>query len=216
MVSSRTDFNESWLAEMPSGLGTMGDGIFSSIVYAIKDLTSHGKIPSDLGNGFKKIWLTQIAYYWHESGGEIDIGVELQIKSQSLVVSGVGRSANSTVHASDLYNVVLNDNAKSVKLMSDEQLSAQGYDLWKRLLGLGHKITVYDNENPGSTMQTLHTVADMEQFYQFASGKHRRWQYVLSESNEKLAETRSYFNTRRMRELCGMALDDHNGEINGN
>lgn len=205
MTSSREDFNESWLNEMPSGIGKMGHGIFDALVYSIRDLESHGKEPNIMSEGFRKIFSEQIAYYWHEDQHGIDIAVELTIKPQALIVSGLGRRAvGSSVHATDLYNAILKDNHKSIKLMSDEQLSDAGLLVWKRLLNMGHKITVYDNNDPGSTMQTLKSESEMEQFYQKASKEHRRWQYVLSESGEKLAETRNYFNTYRMRQLAGL------------
>lgn len=213
MTTSRTDFNESWLAEMPMGTGKMGNNFYNNVVSSIRDFITHGVEPSDLGNGFKKIQGQQVAYYWHEHNGTITIAAEFSVKPQALIVNGVAKnpSTNTTVHATELYDLVLKDNHKSIKLMSDDKLSDDGYKLWKRLLQMGHAISVYDNHNPGQTLQTLKSVEDMEQFFKVNDSSARRWQYVLSEQGVKLGETRSFFNTRRMRELCGMGLTDYNG-----
>jgi hypothetical protein len=41
----------------------------------------------------------------------------------------------------------------------------------------------------------------MDRYFGNDDTNFRQYQYVLSEAGEVLAETRSYFNTRRMREL---------------
>jgi hypothetical protein len=209
MTTSRTDFNETWLSESPMGVHKMGDRFFNTIVDNIQDYINAGVTPENLSNEFKKIQGHQVAYYWHENNNTITMASEFTIKPQALVVNGVARNPNvkSSVSAVDLYDVVLSDNHKSIKLMSDTILS-DGYNLWKRLLQSGHTITVYDQVNPGQSMISIKTVDDMNDFFKHGDKDYRRWQYVLSESNIKLAETRSYFNTRRMRELSGLGTDD--------
>lgn len=213
MTTSRTDFNESWLAEMPLGTGKMGNNCYNTVVSSIRDFITHRVDVSDLGNGFKKIQGQHVAYYWHEHNGTITIATEFSVKPQALIVNVIAKnpSTNNTVHTTELYDLVLKDNHKSIKLMSDDRLSDDGYKLWKRLLQMGHAISVYDNHTPGQTLQTLKSVEDMEQFFKVNDSSARRWQYVLSEQGVKLGETRSFFNTRRMRELCGMGLTDYNG-----
>jgi len=204
-MTSRQDFNETWLAEMPSGIGKMSNDFFGTIQHSIYEYISHGGEPVTMANGYKKIFGNQVAYYWHENDeGTMDMAAELSARPQALTVNGVGRSpAGSAVHASDLYTVILKYNHKSIQLMSDEQLSDQGLNLWKRLLNLGNTISVYDRDNPTNLVK-LNNEREMEQFFQQNSKEHRRWQYVLSEAGIKLAETNAYFNTRRMRQLSGL------------
>jgi hypothetical protein len=210
MTTSRTDFNETWLVETPMGVHKMGDRFFNTIADNIQDYINAGITPEDISNGFKKIQGQQVAYYWHEDNNTITMASEFTIKPQALVVNGVAKNPNvkSSVSAVDLYDVVLSDNHKSIKLMSDSTLSDDGYNLWKRLLRSGHTISVYNQINPGQSLVSLKTIDDMDNFFKHGDKDYRRWQYVLSESNIKLAETRSYFNTRRMRELSGMGTED--------
>lgn len=204
--TSRSDFNESWLIEMPMDIGKIGSGIYDTLKYSLNDFLSSGGQTEDLENGFKKAHDQQIVYYWHEAGEVIDIIMELSVLPQVLVVNGIGkRPLGCSIYASDLYEIVLKDSCKSIR--SDSKLSDDGYMLWRRLLVNGHKISVYDLDNP-SELQTVNTIDELAQFYKTADPKYTRWQYVLSESGPMLAETRSYFNTRRMRELSGLGTED--------
>lgn len=204
--TSREDFDESWLTEMPMGVGEVGNEFFYTLLSTIREFMDAGLPIVDLGNGYKRMAGETIAFYWYEENNTIIIAIELSIKKQSLVVNRVGRNPDTQrkIHASDLYDVVLKDNYKALRLMSDDQLSDNGYKLWKRLLSQGKHITVYDSHNPGSTMQTLNSIADMDEFFKHHAQDFKRWQYVLSDGGVKLAETRSYFNTRRYRELSGL------------
>ena len=207
-MTSRTDFSQTWLVEMPSGTGKLtGPGMFTSLQHSISDYVSHGMAPSILTNGFKKIIGQQVAFYWHEANGEIDLAVELSIAPQALIVNGVATSPHgSTVHASDLYGLIINDSNKPLKLMSDEQLSDDGLKLWKRLLQLGHTVSVYDSRNP-TDLQKLYSPDDLDKFIQFHSAEHRRYQYVLSEAGAQSAEVKSCFNTYRMRKIAGLTTE---------
>jgi hypothetical protein len=202
MTTSRTDFNETWLTEMPMGIGSFH--IYDMVEYNIKDRIRSGSKVIDLGNNLKKIDGKQTKYYWYESNGRIDLGVELSVRPQGLVVNALGKNPKLKGHApyaSDLYDSILKDNNRSIKLLSDTQISDDAYELWKRLFKLGHTITIYDSERPGQTMQTFDSVDEMRKFFAYDNTLYKRYQYVLSESGEMLAETRSYFNTRRLREL---------------
>jgi hypothetical protein len=206
-MTSRTDFIETWLAEMPQGLGSFPT--FDQIEYAIKDRIKSGSKVIDVSQNTKKIAGQQIIYYWIEIKGEIAIGVELQIRPQGLVVSVVGKNpkyVGKSPYASDLYNFILTDSEQSIRLISDDSLSDEGYAIWKRLFQQGHKISMYDRSSPGKTFITLYSIEDMNKYFGMNNTDFRRYQYVLSKSGEVLAETRSYFNTRRMRELIPRLL----------
>lgn len=202
-ITGRADFIDTWLTEMPEGLGSFPT--FDQLEYTIKDRIKSGSPVIDVTHDTKKIVGKQVLFYWIESSnGEIILGSELQIKPQGLVVSVTGKNPKyqgKSPYASDLYNLILKDSGKSIRLISDVSLSDEGYEIWKRLFQQGHKISVYDSTNPGKSFTTLDSIQDMDQYFAKDDTDFRRYQYVLSWAGEVLAETRSYFNTRRMREL---------------
>jgi hypothetical protein len=108
--------------------------------------------------------------------------------------------------ATDLYDAVLADrkniagSVNSIRLMSDRQLSDDGIKIWQRLLAQGHKISVYNNKEPGQSFIEITSEEELLQYFQDDNINFQQWQYVISES-ASYAETRSFFNTRRMREL---------------
>lgn len=203
MPTCRTDFNETWLTEMPMGLGSFET--YDALVYNIKDLLDNGVAPKDLGNGVKKIELLPTVFYWYENKNTIILGVGLVKKQQGLVVQLTGKNPKyrgKPPYASDLYQFILRDNkTKSIRLLSDESLSDEGKQIWDRLFSMGLNVSVYDRESPGKSFKTFKTKKEMDNYFELDNTDFKRYQYVLSESREMLAETRSYFNTRRMREL---------------
>lgn len=209
LSTSRTDFNETWLTEMPSGVGSFET--YDMLNYSIQDLISNGHTPTNISDTLRKIDLPSSVYYWHEKGGEILIGVELDKRPQGLVVNLTGKLPTlkgRPLYASDLYNTILNTAHSSIRILSDKQLSDEGYSMWQRMLAHGHKVSVYDRQSPGKTFQTFKTAADMEQFFAHDDTNFERYQFILSEAGQQLGETRSYFNTRRHRELAGLSVND--------
>jgi hypothetical protein len=202
--SSRSDFVESWLVEMPQGIGSFQ--LYDMIEYNIKDRIKSGSPVVVLGNGLNKIAGQQVQYYWYEKNGVILLGAELGVTPQGLVVSGLGKNPKSRgfPYASDLYDAILKDSNRAIKLISDVDMSDEAFKVWSRLLTMGHKISVYDGKSPGQTFKTIDSVDELASYFKDDNTDYRRYQYVLSESGEMLAETRSYFNTRRMRELSGL------------
>jgi len=204
---SRNDFNETWLSEAPmrSNIG----GTYSAIVYDIKDHIQYNATPISIGNHLFKIVETQTIIYWYEINGEIVLGTELDIKPQGLAVSITGKNpkfTNFPPYASDLYDAILTDNHRSIRLFSDNQLTDEGLKLWKRLIMKGHHITLYDPKHPGQKFKTLSTPEELDMFFSDDDSQYYT-QFVLSETSQ-LAETRGFFNTRRYRELAGLRLDD--------
>ena len=210
MTTSRTDFIQTWLTEMPEGLGKFET--FDQLEYNIADLKKNQLPITELGNNLKKIDLNQTAYYWYESNGVVLLGVELEKKQQGWIVRLTGKNPinrGRAPYASDLYNAVLKDSKHySIRLISDTQLSDEGYAIWKRLFDQGHKVSVYKRNDPGKSFQTFKSIEEFDQYFQHDNTDFRQYQYVLSESGEMLAETRSFFNTRRYRELAGLILED--------
>ena len=205
---SRLDFVTTWLFESPEGIGNFE--LADTVEYAIKDRIKNGIIPTELGNGLRKIEGQQTVMYWFEKDNKILLAAEFSIKPQALIVNMIGKfNKGQPPYASDLYNAVLQDrksiagSVNSIRVMSDTTLSNDGLEIWKRLLQQGHKISVYDANHPGQTFKQLETVDELITFFKDDNRSYRRWQYVLSEAGPPYAETRSFFNTRRMRELTG-------------
>jgi len=187
---------------MPSGLGSFDT--VDKLKYSIKDRLAHDSKPVDVAPGVKKIVGQETMYYWVEVNGEIALGMEMLIRPQGLVVTLSGKDSKfrgRKPYASDLYTLVLKDNQKSLRLISDQSLSDEGYGIWKRLFNAGHKISVYDREAPGKNFTTLTSIEDMNQYFADDDTDFKRYQFVLSESGEMLAETRTHFHIRRHREL---------------
>lgn len=201
-LTGRTDFVETWLLEMPEGLGKFST--FDQIEYILKDRIRHGGLPVNVTDTVKKIVSTRMIYYWVEINNEIALGVELLIKPQGLIVTLVGKNPKFVglrPFASEMYDIILKDNRQSLRLVSDVSLSDEGYAIWKRLLQQGHKISVYDASQPGKSFVTLNSIDDMQAYFKYDDTNFRKYQFVLSESGEMIAETRGFFSTRRFREL---------------
>lgn len=205
MSTSREDFVETWLTEMP--VGSTPIGTFDPIKYNIEDLISNGAKVLNSKSGAKKIDLNQTAYYWFENNSEIQIAVELEKRPQGLVVRSVGKNpkySGKKPNAVDLYNAVLNDSDRAIRLMSDEVLTDAGKKIWDKLLASGHTISVYDSSAPGSSFVTIKTPAELDQYYDKSKHDFKKYQYVLAESGPIMLDLRSLFLGRRLRELCNI------------
>jgi hypothetical protein len=207
MRTDRTDFNESWLMEMPENIGTFE--LYDMINYNIKDVERF--YPSiDLGSNYKKIDTPETSYYWYEKDNEIILGAELLKKPQALIVKAVGKKKNyrkTPPYASDLYDVILHNSERGVLLLSDTELSNEGYSIWKKLFSLGHKISIYDKNLPGKTFQTFNSLEEMDNYFSSDNRNYQRYQYILSE-DKFLGELKNNFNNRRFRELINLPLVD--------
>ena len=208
--TSRNDFNNTWLFEMPSGIGSFE--IFDAFIYTLKDLISTNIPITKLDNNLNKIELPSSVYYWYEQNNEIILGSELHKKPQGLVVSVTAKNPKyrgKPPFASNLYKTILKDNSNlNIRILSDTQLSDEGYSIWKSLFKDGVKISVYDRENPGKSFKTFDNIEDMEQYFEDDNTDFKRYQYIMSENITQIAECKSFFNTRRYRELAGLDLED--------
>jgi hypothetical protein len=114
-------------------------------------------VPADLGNGIKKIDLSQTMVYWYEDkNGTILLGVELDKtnhKGLLFILTGKNpRYRGKSPYASELYQFILRDNkTKSIRLLSDELLSDEGKQIWDRLFSMGLNVSVYDRESSGKS-----------------------------------------------------------------
>ena len=205
--TSRTDFNQTWLTEMPEGLGDIE--LWDMMLYNIQDQIRHGAQIIAVNANLKKITGSQPVYYWWEVAGEIVLAAEFSVRPQAYTVNAVAKSPQwrrKPPYMTDLYQAVLADTGQSIRLFSDSQLSNGGMAVWRKLLAAGCKISVYDRHNPGGSFVTISDADQLEQYFQDDDTDYRRYQYVLSEAQSHL-DTLSYFGTRRIRELSGQSLD---------
>ena len=92
MTTSRTDFNETWLVEMPMGIGI--SNTFKQLEYNILERIHDGTAVQQLSSDLYKITGSQIIYYWYGTSTEIILAVELTIKPQGLMVNAIGKDPN--------------------------------------------------------------------------------------------------------------------------
>ena len=97
--------------------------------------------------------------------------------------------------------------------MSDEQLSDEGLDVWKRLLSKGHKILAYDKSAPGQSNIPIRSEEELLKFFKSDDRNYRRYQYILSESDGSFTEVKHLFEIRRLRELNPKLLSGNKNEI---
>jgi len=203
--NNNREFVESWLMEMPEGLGEVG-GLWERLDRTIEHYRMGGWKPVKVKPGLYKIIDGQTRLYWYGTPTRVDLAVWLQRKPQSLVVhmSGINpKLRGKAPYASDLYAAVLDDNDASV-LMSDTQLSDQGLRLWKRMIEMGYAVTVYDEYNPGRTRKTFTKPQQLMRYFEDGEAEFERYRYVLSKPGQNLEECISFFNLRRYRELAGL------------
>jgi len=210
MSTSRTSFIETWLEESPSGLGSFET--FDGLQYTIEDMKKAGIDVIRVSDKLFKIEGNTILLYWYQDNNQtITLGVELKKRPEGIVVSLLGKNPKykgKPPYASDLYSDVLKDTNNNIRILSDKQLSDEGYNLWKRMVQKGHKVSVYDSKDPGRTFKTFTTDEEMEQYFKHDDTTFMRYQFVLSENVLSYCELKASFNLRRMRELSGLKLED--------
>ena len=207
-MDNRQDFTETWLCEMPEGLGVFDT--YDQLLYVIQDYINNGVTPEQVKPNLWKIDGQQIALFWYQNNNVIVLATELAKKPQALVVNLTGKSPDyrgKPPYASALYADILDDNPLSLRLYSDKQLSDEGLKLWKTMLHMGYQVSVYDNQNPAQSFKTLQSSDDIDNFFKHGDRKYQRYQYVLSKNGLPLAETRGYFHLRRYRELSGVSVN---------
>jgi len=206
--SSIDEFNDSWLSEM--SIRTKNTDMYTPLNLNIKAYIKDGYKVNDLGGGLKKSDGSSVISYWYQLGDEIALATEIEKKAHGLVVNATGKNPKykgQPPFASALYNAILDDNHRAIRLMSGALLSDEGYGIWRELFRAGHNVSVYNNKNPTQTFQTFKSQDEMDAKF----GDHpdmEQWQFVLTESYESLMETAGYFNTRRIQELSGLILND--------
>jgi hypothetical protein len=208
-MGNRTNFNETFLSEMPNGIGVFGT--YPQLVSNIKEQIDYNANIIQLPNNLNKIIRSTTLLYWYGDENNIILGCELRIESEGLVVSLTGKSPDykkKPPYASELYNAILDDSNRSLRLLSDSNLSDEGFNIWKRLFDDGRNVSIYSLNNPGQSFKPFKTFNDMEQYFAHNRLDLNKYQYVLSESGDQFGDIIAIFGIRRARELCGFSLED--------
>jgi hypothetical protein len=208
-MGDRTDFNETWLSEMPSGIGAFG--VYPQLVSNINDQINIGTKVIKLPNNLNKIVRPTTLIYWYGDEKNIILGTELKIAQQGLIVSLTAKNPSikkGPPYASQLYNAILDDTKRSLRLLSDNDLSDEGFNIWKRLFDDGCNVSIYDLTNSGQSFIPFKTFAQMQQYFGHNRPDLKKIQYVLSESGDQFGDIIAIFGIRRARELCGFSLED--------
>jgi len=211
-MSDRTEFNLTWLLEAPMGIGKFPT--YDGLCVAIMGMLSDGYEVISLSNNLNKIEVENFLYYWYGDSTNIILGSELHVKPQGLVVTITGKKPEyigAPPFASDLYLEILSDTNKGIRLLSGEQLSDKGYELWERLYKAGVCVLVYDTQtkNVGQSYVKLSSYQDFQRYFKQHDPAFQRFQYVLTKKKSSaLCEIASYFNLRRMRELANLDVED--------
>jgi hypothetical protein len=202
-IDSRKSFTESWLSEMPSGLGQFET--YDAVSYSVKDFIRNGIKPVKVANDLFTINIATTVLYWHGSsdGKTINLAIELRKQSEALVVTMLGKNPalkGKPPFASDIYSAIIKHAGENVRVMSDKFLSDEGFKVWKKLVQLGHTVSVYDSDEPGKSFKTFDDAADLDAFFANDDSDFTRYQFILSEGIENLLQVRSSFNLRKYRE----------------
>lgn len=200
---------------MPEGIGIFNT--FPSLVLNLNDIKRSilSSAIKDLGNNLKKIDLSGSAYYWYEINNEVVLGCELDKAPQGLVVLLAGKNPTykgKPPFASDLYNLILKDSSRGIRLMSDDKLSDEGYAIWARLFSMGHKVSIYDKTNPANTFKTFDNLAEFESYFKKGDPAFKRYQYVLTENVLSLLQAKMHFRMRKYREDNNLGVKDYGEE----
>jgi len=207
--TSREDFVDTWLSEMPMGIPSQN--YYPSLMHNIKERIDAGLTRENVKSNLYRIVGPSIVHYWYEENNHIILGSEMDRKPQALVVNFTAKdpdlsktmpNLSGKYYASNLYLDIVNTSHTPIRLQSDQSLSDEGMKIWKRLLSNGHKIVVYDTISPGANREVVSDLDHLMKYFSHGDPNFKKYQYALVKSGEILAETISMFNTRRFRELA--------------
>lgn len=196
MKTNRTDFNQTWLTEMPI-LGGSFD-TFRVLTDAIKDVKLHVTEPQELEGGLKKIQYDREVFYWYEADGQIQLGVIMNVYPRRLEVTLLGKNPqlrSQPPYATDLYTVILKDQP-GAKIFSDVELSIPGFRFWENMMRAGHAVSVYD-----TTDKKYIKIKDIRDFNKYTGpDAAQRYRYVLSRAT---TQDQSLNEIQRIAKLAG-------------
>lgn len=193
---SREDFVNSWLNK---SFKFPGDFLPEYIFHSDDPII-------DLGGGFFKKENEYVEYYWYTENEHIMLAIELLSYWQSTMIYNYfdHSTPDSNVHMVDLYKIILKNDWRGLRLLSEEIASDYSRTIWTKLLNDGHPMTRYVIDAPGATMQTIETVAEMEYFLEKMNYRAKHWEYIVNKDKLNACEIRNCFLTRHCREINNM------------
>ncbi|VVC06068.1 Uncharacterised protein [uncultured archaeon] len=207
-MSARIAFAKSWLFESPLNIGFAEH--FEAILFDIDDWIDAGFKPISLGGGYFKIVGETKLYYFHRNlKNEIDISVELEKTPQNVTVRLLGKDPQykgKLPYASDLYAKILDDN-RTIRILSDDQLSEEGFKLWERLFNMGYFIGIYNRLSlSGHPWIEITSKEQMKKYFGTSPRQFFKTHQFVAANRKNFVECRSNFHTQRLYEKAGYDL----------
>jgi len=205
-------FKKTFLSESPIALGKGHSNALDIISNNINERLQLGYKKESLGRNCFRLESESFLYYWFvNNNNEIILAVEIEKQSLAAIVRFLGkdiRYAHKEPFAYKLFEIIIEDLQKPLRLISDESITIDGFNNWLKLFDRGYKIFIYNNENnnAGQSLKQLRSKNEMEEFYG-KEAQYKNWQYVVTES-KKIDNIIDSFMLRRTRELSGQADRD--------
>ena len=175
-------FSDRWLFEIPQRTGPSGSNPYDLLVMGMKTNEEYGHSPISLGNNLYMMSVDpNYAYYWIELNDEIEIIAGVKPFENGLAIGDVGKRLGGKIWASDFYQAIV-DSTHEKLLFSGDQISDEGYKIWKNLIRGNHKLFGYD---PSDTMKysNIDSEEDLKKFAG-SSEEHKKLRFVLSENSK--------------------------------
>jgi hypothetical protein len=134
-------------------------------------------MPEDLGDGFKKIMLNDLEYYWLEKNGEIMIASELRNFYFACAVRMLSHNFRQSEYLSlsDFYTLIIQEVYVPVRVDATEET----YKIAKNLLSNGCSISAYDSSNPLEFCQPFSSEKEIDAFWNFYYCEQDRFRFVF-------------------------------------
>jgi hypothetical protein len=189
-------FAEDWLFEMPVRRG-QGNDSYEALIIALEANKSVG-FPIEVVDRKKNQFMMRISdhdmFVWQELDNTPEIIIELEKHQSGYAVVDVGKRLGSAADAADFYS----DLSRKFKRMifSGDSISDRGANIWKKLIGLGHSINVYDTKTVTSKPITSPDEIDNPDY----NNSHTR--FVLSENKLESMTVWNKFHTLKTQAFC--------------
>jgi hypothetical protein len=190
---------------MPMGTGSAAT--YDGLLKVVKEFITYGIKPKKINGNLFSIKSDDKLIYWYGDEDKFDIIVELIITADTYIVSLLGKNPDlkgKVPFASSLYADILRDAQHGIVIMSDELLSDEGQDLWKKLISLGHKVSIFDATKPGLSFDTVSKPEDLDAYLKHGDADFKKYRYVLSEDSAVFAKIKSAFIRRKIYEQAGV------------
>lgn len=189
------------IVESPQGLGSIKT--YDVLKYKLEMLIREGAEVQKLDDNLFCIERPKLLYFWYQNPDDTKyiLAAELMKRPHGNIVTLVAKREwfrKRPPFASDLYVAIQKHTNK--KVISDVQMSDEGYNTWKRLVRQGHQVTVYDNGDPEQDYPIFRNEHEMEEYFKTDDTNYEKYQFVLLENTN--TETQQFLN--RIKQLSGI------------